>query len=406
MYDVIIIGAGLGGMVASIEAAKKGLKTLLLEKNDRPGKKILVSGGGQCNISNAGSIDHFLRSYHEKEKFVGKSIRKYSPDLLKKWFEDIDVSLEARDDLKIFPKTGRASGIVNALLKQIEQNKVEMHLCASVQHIRKEHNQFLVRTGTQHFWGRNLIIATGGKSYPALGTSGDGYRLASALGHSLTEVRPALAAIEVRSHCLMELAGMSFKKATVEHWRNEKKIGTYKGDLLITHDGLSGPVILNHSRYFEEGDILKLNLLSIQTDIYERKLLESTSKAGKKTVKNIVADDDLPNRLIETIFFMAGISMQQKCADLTKAQRKKLVQLLTSFPLAISVVKGFNEAMVTAGGISTNEVNSNTMESKLVSGLYFVGEILDVDGVTGGFNLQFSFSSGMAAAKAIIKSSQ
>ena len=402
VYDVIIVGAGLGGMVAAIESGKKGLRTLLLEKKDKPGKKLLVSGGGQCNITNTIPLGQFLSYYYEKDKFAGKSIRKYNPDFLCKWFLDIGIPLKTRDDGKVFPESGEASELLEGLINQINLLQVELRVSAPVHHAEKLEGLFVADSESQTFIGKKLIIATGGLSYPALGSSGDGFQMAISFGHRISEPRPALTSIQVYPHLLEELTGVSLKQAHLQHWRQNKIVGDYKGDLLITHNGVSGPVILNYSRYFEDDDVLTLNLAApMKPDIYANMLLNSVSEFGKKQVKNILYSEQIPKRLIDLILHTANVSKDQRCAELTKEQRKEIVRLMTAFPLKIRRVKGFKEAMVTSGGVETEEVDGKTMESKLVSGLYFVGEVMDVDGMTGGFNLQFAFSSGMAAAKSI-----
>ena len=401
-YDVIIIGAGPSGLMAAVEAARKGYTVLVLEKNDRPGKKLLVTGSGQCNLTNDLPIQEFSKHYHEKSKTVGKTIRQFPPEALIKWFETAGVPMETTLSGKVFPKSRKSSDVLQALLRQAEISAVKL-ICGTrvicIQHLEPG---FTVTTTDQSFTGKQVLISTGGCSYPSLGTTGDGFELAASLGHRIILPRPSLAAVHISNYPMADLAGLTISPASLTLWRKEKKLADYTGDLLLTHGGLSGPVILNHSRDFQSSDVLTLNLAApLNEEKFAALLLEKLNESGKRQVRTAMMNDMIPKRLIEKMISMAEIPGTLTCSQLSKEQRRRIVKLMTQMPFRINKVAGYDEAMATAGGIDTEEINAATMESQIVPGLFFAGEVIDVDGMTGGFNLQFAFSSGFAAAHAL-----
>ncbi len=404
MFDLIIIGGGPGGLMAAAEASKYGLSFLVLEKNDRPGKKLLVTGGGQCNLTHVQPIKDFLSHYHEKAKFAGKAIRLFPPNDLIKWFQDQGVQMEVTEQGKVFPKSRKASDILMALIKRIH-SKDEHILCGvTVNSIVKKADFFQVISANESWNAYNIMIATGGRSYPSLGTTGDGYQLAERMGHRIVETQPALAAVEINDFILDGLAGISLENISITLWRDGKKSGEYKGDFLITHDGISGPVILNHARYFKTNDVLTVNLTKCShQEAYQKHLQQLVNLSGKKAVRSIIKQEGVPQRLIDRLLELSGITPSLICGNLTRDQRKEIIKYLTALPLEIKQVKGYETAMATAGGVATEEVVGTSMSSCLIEGLYFAGEVLDVDGMTGGYNLQFAFSSGFAAAADVYK---
>lgn len=408
-YDLIIIGAGPGGLMAAVQASKMGLSFLLLEKNDRPGKKLLSTGGGQCNITHLEPLKEFLSHYHEKSHFASKSIRKFPPQQLVHWFEKQGVPIEITDQGKAFPRSRRASDVLGALTRNIH-NMEERIICnTSVKEVVKQADCFQVSNGQKSWHSECVLIATGGQSYPSLGTTGDGYGLAEKLGHSVVAPRPGLAAVEIENFPLEGLAGLGLRNRSMTQWRAGKKMREIQGDLLVTHDGISGPVVLNHARHFLPYDILTLNLTdNMDLDSYQRWLQDQTASGGKMTVRSVVRgmfrSGEMPQRLLEKVFQLGKIPVDLSYGNLSRQQRKSLAQLMTAFPFTVKQVKGYDAAMVTAGGIATEDVVGSTLASKLVEGLFFSGEVLDVDGMSGGYNLQFAFSSGYVAAASILTS--
>jgi predicted Rossmann fold flavoprotein len=401
-YDLIIIGAGPGGMMAAVEASTCGLHVLVLEKNDQPGKKLLATGSGQCNLTHMEPLGVFLSRYHDKAAFAGKAIRQFTPEALQTWFEKAGVPLEVTNVGKVFPVSRKATDVLQALLHQLKVSGGQLRCGAPVQSLNFQDGHWIVAAGEKTFTADYVLIATGGKSYPSLGTTGDGYVLAERLGHHIEPPRPSLAAVEINDFQLSDLAGITLPSTHVTQWRGGRKWGTYCDDMLITHDGISGPVILNHVRFIMPGDILTINLAApLDAEMYSGQLLEKIGISGKRLIRSAASQDNIPRRLLDRLLQMAGIPGDLTCASISRAQRRELVKLISGLPLTISRIKGYETAMATAGGVATMEVSGATMASRLVPGLYFAGEVLDVDGMTGGYNLQFAFSSGYVAAKAI-----
>lgn len=400
-WDVMVVGAGPGGLMAAIEAASLGCRVLVLEKNHKPGRKLLATGGGQCNITHQMPLKPFLNHYHEKAAYAGKCIRQFPPEDLMRWFSQRGVQLEVLENGKVFPVSRKATEVLQVLLDALQQSGGELMCGRSVKKLEVTASGFEVTCDDQVFRGKSVILATGGFTYPSLGTVGDGYQLASALGHRVVTPRPALTGLSIKNWKLGSLAGISLQAVQLSHWREGRKTGAYTGDLLFTHQGISGPVVLNYSRHFQPGDILTLNLMTPEKEgDFSDRLLREMQTGGKRKVKTLLYQETVPRRVLEGVMEMAGVPVDQPCASVTKEQRKRLVKWLTGMPVEVSDWGDLEAAMVTTGGVATDEIRSSTMESLKVPGLFFAGEIQDVDGMTGGFNLQFAFSSGYVAGGA------
>lgn len=403
LYDLIVVGGGPAGIFGAIYASQRGLKVAILEKKNRMGKKLLTAGAGKCNLTHTGEPKDFLNHFGDNGKFLKSSLYNYKPEDLKKFFSDNKLPLVLVEESgKYFPNTFSSVDVVNLLYKLCRKNKVDILENIRVEGLSCiEENQFLIETSTNNFMAKNILLATGGMSYPATGSEGDGYPLAKKLGHLILEPKPALTPIFVRDYQFSDLSGISFKGATLELYRNNKKIGETKGDLLFTHKNFSGPLILDFSRYIHKGDLIKINYLGVKRSDLEETFLEKASLNGKQGIKRFLSELGLPERFTRKFFKLLNIRDDKKLSEISKKERNIILTGLLEMSFEISKLGDYNTAMVTTGGVSLKDINSKTMESKLIKGLYFAGEVVDIDGDTGGFNIQAACSMGVLAAKSI-----
>ncbi|NYB74570.1 NAD(P)/FAD-dependent oxidoreductase [Sedimentibacter hydroxybenzoicus DSM 7310] len=403
IYDVIIIGAGAAGLFSALSVKFK--KVLLIEKNTAPGQKLLISGAGQCNYTNNCNLDEFLKRYGNRGRFLKSALFNLSNIDTIEFFDKHGVKSFIREDEKVFPESLKAEDILNTLIFCCRKSGVEFIYDSTVENVMYHENKFFtVKTSKSSFSGHNVIIATGGKSYPNTGSTGDGYKLAQNLGHKIEKPTESLTPVYTDNYGFKDIPGISFKNISVTLWRNNKKINEFRGDFLFTHVSISGPVILNNSRYMEKGDILKINFTTFKNSEEFKKDFENLILAsGKINIKTALRKYDLPKRFIEKIMGLVNADEEIKCSQLDKNKRKKLIELISNYPFKIEKLGGFHVSMVTKGGVSTEEINTKTMESKIIPHLYFAGEVIDYDGDTGGFNIQAAFSTAKLAADAINK---
>ncbi|MDW5300133.1 MAG: NAD(P)/FAD-dependent oxidoreductase [Sedimentibacter sp.] len=403
-YDVIVIGAGVAGLFSALSIKNK--KVLLLEKNSSAGKKLLISGAGQCNYTNNCEMSEFIKKYGDKGRFVKAALYNFTNKDAMEFFEKHGVPSTIREDNKVFPSSFKASDIVDALVKSCSENNAEIIFNESAEKITFDENNkmFFIKTSKNSYASEKLIITAGGKSYSNTGSTGDGYSFARSMGHRIVEPKQALVPVYVENYKFKDLSGISFENIKITLWRNNKKINEFNGDLLFTHVNISGPVILNNSRYIEKGDILKINFTQFSNSEEFKKYFEDTiSGSGKLNVKTVLKQFDIPKRFIDKIMELSGVDDSTICSQLDKNSRKKLIEIISNYALKVEKLGDFNIAMVTKGGVSTDQINSKTMESKIVPNLYFAGEVIDYDGDTGGFNIQAAFSTGKMAADSINK---
>jgi len=403
-YDVAVIGAGPAGLFCAIHAAMPGCRVLLLEKNPEPGAKLLLAGAGQCNITHEGEIHEFVRHYGDHGKFLKPALMSFTNQNLKAFFRGHGLAMINEENGKVFPETRRSADVVSVLLTECGSRGVTIRCSNPVTGINRDPGSFTIRTDRALYCAGIVVITTGGASYPQCGTTGDGYRLASALGQPITETAPALTPLLIRPFPFASLMGMSFEQMRFTVWRQGRKITEHTGDVLFTHLGLSGPGILDASRGIRSGDEVRLSFTGMmRREEFAADLEKRTMENPGWQVGTILAKYPLPERLNRILLKISGIPGDLKCAHFSASLRKSLVTNCTEFPLAVFAPGDYKIAMVTRGGIALDSVNPKTMESKIQPGLFFAGEVLDIDGDTGGYNLQAAFSTGYLAAEGIRK---
>lgn len=398
-FDTIIIGGGPAGLFTALNC--KGGKTLLLEKNPSPGKKLLISGSGRCNVTHVGEISEFLKHYGDNFKFLKTALQQFTNQDLVDFFKNRGLKTIIDKNGKVFPDTDNAADILQILIQECLRNNVTISNNDSVNSVEKSEGLFYVKTLNGKYSCRNLVITTGGNSYQATGSSGDGYQFAKKLGHAIVPPKPALTPVFIRDYSMAELSGVSLQQVPVYLYRENKKINETCGDIGFTHKGLSGPGILDFSRHIHSGDILKINLISENADVFRKLIIETTAKEGKITLQLFMRKYDLPKSLVKIILKELNIETDLNLANVLKNMRNQLVNSFCEYPFHVEKTGGFNIAMITKGGVSLSEISSKTMESKLVPHLYFAGEVMDIDGDTGGYNIQAAFSTAKLAATAI-----
>ncbi len=399
MYDLIIIGGGAAGLFAGARAAEAGLRFCILEKMNQCGLKLLTSGSGQCNLSHAGDIRDFTECYGAAARFVKPSLYELDNSSLVSWLEERGLPCFDRGDGKIFPRSMNSRDVRDLFQGLSRGGKIfwKQTVCS----VTPEDGYFTVASGSDSFKGCRLLICCGGASYPSTGSEGDGYEMARSLGHTVVTPVPALTPVFINPFSLDSCAGIALP-VSAELYEQGRKKAAFGGDLLITHKGFSGPVILNNSRLMREGDELRISWLpGMERDEVEEELQKRRKHSGKKSLKSGLSFPGIPESLLKVLISLSGLRGEDLLAQLSKKGRRAFLDHLCSCSFRINGLGGFNTAMVTAGGVDRKEVNPKTMESRIVPGLFFAGEILDVDGETGGYNLQFAFSSAALAVKNI-----
>ncbi|MBU1170384.1 MAG: NAD(P)/FAD-dependent oxidoreductase [Proteobacteria bacterium] len=400
--DTLVIGGGPAGLFAASHL-HKGSKIVLLEKNINLGEKLNIAGSGRCNITHTGPIMDFISKYGDNGRFLRNALLSFTNLDLISFFNTRGVDTICDANGKVFPKSEKAVDIIDTLITECRKRGVLIKTGAAVLSIRKTDDGFLVLTEKNTYLTRQVIIATGGKSYPATGSTGDGYKFVKAFGHAIVEPRPSLSPVFIKEYMFAGISGVSLTNRPIHLYRNGKKIREYHGDIGFTHKGLSGPGILDFSRYFLTGDMLKINMIDLPLDTLRDNLILANEKNGKMSVKNFLKKYDLPESLIKAVLEGMNMDVSITLACLTKQMRNQIVDQFCNHPFVIGKIGSFQVAMATTGGIHLKEVSPKTMQSRLVEGLYFAGELMDIDGDTGGYNIQAAFSTGFLAANAINK---
>lgn len=402
MTDTIIIGAGAAGCFAAIHAARLGKSVLVFEKNDHIGRKLRITGKGRCNVTNNCTSRELMNNIPVNPKFLYSAFSAFDSQDTMNFFEELGVPLKTERGNRVFPVSDNAEDIVNALSREMKRLGVRIIHEKADKIIYADGICKGVRARGKEYFAGSVLIACGGKSYPNTGSTGDGYRLAQELGHNVTELKPSLVPLISPDKYCAEMMGLSLRNVTLRLYDGEKCIYSELGEMLFTHFGVSGPLVLSASCHM--GDMkpdrykllidLKPGLTSEQLDArIRRDFEENINRDFINAVRKL-----LPAKLIPVAVRLSGISPEQKVNGITKEQRRAFGELIKAFPVNISGFRPIDEAIITSGGVSVKEINPKTMESKLVRGLFFAGEVIDVDAYTGGFNLQIAFSTAYSAA--------
>ena len=395
IYDLIVIGAGASGLfVASM--VNQNQKVLIIEKNDRPGKKLKITGKGRCNITNSKPINEFFEEVFTNNKFLFSSFYEFTNYDLLDFLNQKGLNTKTERGGRVFPFTDKSTDVIDSLYCN---SKAEFLFNENVLNVSKD-NIFTVETDNGKYNSRFLLIATGGLSYPMTGSTGDGYNFAKSFGHTIIPTRPALVGLNVDLSDEKELMGLSLRNVNVSLISNKKHISEF-GELLFTHYGISGPTILTLSSFVEKGDIVSIDLKpGLDYTKLDNRLLRDFNDNINKSFKNSL-DKLFPKSMINYIVKRSGIDEDKKVNQITIDERKSLINLIKNLEFKVISRRGFNEAVITDGGINVKEINPKTMESNLIPGLYFAGEIIDVAANTGGYNLQIAFSTAYKAFKSI-----
>ncbi len=401
--DVCVIGAGPAGLMSAIFAVQSKATVVVIEKNQAPGRKLLLTGGGRCNITHTGTVDDFVRVYGKSGRFLRHCLHEFSPDATREFFSQIGIDTKIYEDGCVFPVSERAGDVRDVLLSQCHKLGAQFIFGRGVGEIEKRGDGFAVLAGSEIASATKVIIATGGMSYPATGSTGDGYKLAKSLRHTIIEPRPALVPLVSTEKWCAELAGISRDNVTISAMVNKKKISV-SGPMIFTHDGIGGPAVLDLSRllvdYLPATKPVEVTIdiaPSMNESQLEEYLIGQLSQYSKKIIANVLFEL-APKKLGGFICTLAGI-IETNASQLKKEQRRKVIQLLKKLPVPIIATRTIDEATITNGGVSTAGIDPTTMQSKVCPGLFFAGETIDVDGPCGGYNLQIAWSTGALAGR-------
>ena len=403
---IIVIGGGAAGMMAAVAAAQQGGKVTLVEKMPALGKKILITGKGRCNLTNVADVNTMIRRTPGNGKFLYSALTSFDGSAVQDFFIAAGVPLKVERGGRVFPVSDKAQDIVTALVNMLAKYHVSVQTSETAREILVRDGKVCgLRTDKSEYVAAKIILATGGKSYPGTGSTGDGYAMAKALGHTVTPLFGALVPLETEETWVKEASGLSLRNVRVALLANGRKVADEFGEMLLAHFGVTGPIILTLSRQavllLRERQTVELSLdlkPALTNEQLEKRIERDFVKHNRKEIKNAVKDL-LPGKLIEPVLDTAYLLGDKPAHSVTVGERKRLVGALKNLVLTVTSARPISEAIVTAGGIAVKEINPKTMESKLVSGLYFAGEIIDVDAVTGGYNLTAAFATGTAAGR-------
>lgn len=405
LADAVIIGGGAAGSFCAITAARRGLSVIVLEPNEKIGRKLRITGKGRCNVTNNSDIRTVMNHIPDHSRFLYGALTRFSPEDTMQFYEDLGIPLKTERGNRVFPGSDNANDIADALQNELRRLGVTIIHEKAVDLITEDGRICAVDTSNQRIRTDRCVIATGGKSYPKTGSEGSGYRLASKLGHSIVSPLPSLVPLVSDDRCCAELQGLSLRNIELSAFEDDKSIYRERGEMLFSHFGITGPLVLSasaHMRHFGTAEykvILDLKP-ALDEKTLDLRILRDFSKYQNKAIRNALGDL-LPKAMIPVILSRIAVPGGKPVHEITKEERKKLVHELKNFTITINGTRPIEEAIVTAGGVSTGEINPRTMESKLVSGLYFAGEIMDLDAYTGGYNLQIAWSTANLAGNSL-----
>ena len=404
MSNVIVVGGGAAGMMAAVFAARNGQNVQLLEKNEKLGKKLFITGKGRCNITNAADIEDLFTAVTSNPKFLYSGFYSFTNQQVIDFFEELGVKTKIERGERVFPVSDHSSDVIAAFSRELKLLGVSVSLHTEVRELLCEQDKVcgVLLTNGKKMKADAVIVATGGISYPSTGSTGDGYRFAKETGHRVTELLPSLVPMEVRQWYAKELQGLSLRNIEICITDGKKKLYEEFGEMLFTHYGVTGPVILSASSVV--GKTLRKKELTLHIDLkpalseeqLDKRILREFDANHNKQYKNSI-DSLFPAKLKPVMIELSEIEPEKKVNEITKEERQRLVHLIKDFTMTLTGLRSYNEAIITKGGVSVKEIDSGTMESKKMKGLYFAGEVLDLDAVTGGYNLQIAWSTGYLA---------
>lgn len=408
MKKVVIIGAGPAGMTAAYSASQRGIDVVLVEKNERVGRKLLITGKGRCNITNNCEIEELIENVNTNGKFLYSAFYTFTNDAVMEMFENLGVRLKTERGNRVFPESDRAMDVVDAMSRLIKRKNIKLVTGKTVKNIKEKNGRVesVVLSDGKEIKTDAVIIATGGASYPRTGSTGDGYKMAERLGHKITPLKPSLIGLEIQEDFATRLKGLSLRNVAINvYGKKNKKIYDDFGEMEFTDYGVDGPIIKSASCIMrdlsKESYKISLDLKpALDHEKLDKRVQRDFQKYINKKFENSLSDL-LPSKMIPVVIELSGINPTTPVNSITKEERKNLVNVIKNIEMNVKRYRPMDEAIVTSGGVKTSEINSSTMESKLVGGLYFAGEVIDVDAYTGGFNLQIAFSTGYLAGMCV-----
>ena len=408
MKKVVIIGAGPAGMTAAYSASQNGIDVVLVEKNERVGRKLLITGKGRCNITNNCEVEELIANVNTNGKFLYSAFYTFTNDAVMEMFESLGVRLKTERGNRVFPESDRAMDVVDAMARLIKRKNIKLVTGKTVKDIKEKNGKVesVVLSDGKEIKADAVIIATGGASYQRTGSTGDGYRLAEKLGHKITTLKPSLIGLEIQEDFVHKLKGLSLRNVAINvYGKKNKKIYDDFGEMEFTDYGVDGPIIKSASCIMrdlsKESYKISLDLKpALDHEKLDKRVQRDFQKYINKRFENSLSDL-LPSKMIPVVVELSGIDPATPVNSITKEERRNLVNTIKNMEMHVKRYRPMEEAIVTSGGVKTSEINSSTMESKLVEGLYFAGEVIDVDAYTGGFNLQIAFSTGYLAGMSI-----